>query len=260
QGTDTAYLLLSVDDIVLTASFEYMTEILERAHMVLSNPCRKPIDTESKLGDNVQQFCLHMHDLREPHFSALKRILRYCRGILDHGLQLYSSSTTSLHQLMLSLSRVEAEYHGVANVVFETCWLRNLLCELHTPLSSVNLAYCDNVSVLYLSSNMVQHQRTKHIKIDIHSVRDLVVVGRLGVSELRKSFETCTLAFIMSLHMLVEYEHVAMNLTHLGLVAATIGNTYRYRISQVAYRTACLMLALEGFHHHYEYLSITLMF
>nr|GEV59284.1 ribonuclease H-like domain-containing protein [Tanacetum cinerariifolium] len=204
QGTDTAYLLLSVDDIVLTASFEVL--------LVLCNPCRKPIDTESKLGDNVQQVCLDMHDPKEPHFLAVKRILFYGHDILDHGLQLYSSSITSLvansnadwagcptirrstssycmflsnnlfsssskRQLTLSLSRIEAKFHGVANAVAETCWLRNLLCELHTPLSSANLANCDNVSILYLSSNTVQHQRTKHIMIDIHSVRDLVVVG-----------------------------------------------------------------------------------
>ncbi|GJV12804.1 barwin-like endoglucanase [Tanacetum coccineum] len=57
-GTDTAYLLLYVDNIVLTASSEvlflsqrkYTTELLERAHMVNCNPSRIPIDTESKLG------------------------------------------------------------------------------------------------------------------------------------------------------------------------------------------------------------------
>ncbi|GKG07070.1 hypothetical protein Tco_0330039, partial [Tanacetum coccineum] len=33
-----------------------------------------------------------MHDPREPHLLALKRILRYVRGTLDYGLQLFSSS------------------------------------------------------------------------------------------------------------------------------------------------------------------------
>ncbi|GJW92043.1 ribonuclease H-like domain-containing protein [Tanacetum coccineum] len=61
---------------------KYATEILERAHMLNCNP--------------LQQVCLYMHDHREPHLSTLKRILRYVRGILDHGLQLFSSSTTSL--------------------------------------------------------------------------------------------------------------------------------------------------------------------
>ncbi|GKC95806.1 ribonuclease H-like domain-containing protein, partial [Tanacetum coccineum] len=37
-----------------------------------------------------------MHDPREPHFAALKRIMRYVQGTLELGLQLYASTTTSL--------------------------------------------------------------------------------------------------------------------------------------------------------------------
>ncbi|GKD25055.1 ribonuclease H-like domain-containing protein, partial [Tanacetum coccineum] len=163
-----------------------------------------------------QQVCLHMHDPREPHLSALKRILRYVQGTLNYGLQLFSSSTSYLvaysdagwvgcpttrrstsgycvflgnnllswsakRQPTLSRSSAEAEYHGVANDVAEICWLRNLLRELHTPLSSATLVYCDNVSAVYLSCNHVQHQRTKHIEIDIHFVRDLVAAGQVRV-------------------------------------------------------------------------------
>ncbi|GJX22295.1 ribonuclease H-like domain-containing protein [Tanacetum coccineum] len=80
-----------------------------------------------------------------------------------------------------TLYRSLAEYRGVANALAETCWLRNLLRELHTLLSSVTLVYCDNVSAVYLSSNPVQHQRTKHIEIDIHFVRDLVGAGQVRV-------------------------------------------------------------------------------
>nr|GEW20360.1 ribonuclease H-like domain-containing protein [Tanacetum cinerariifolium] len=75
----------------------------------------------------------------------------------------------------------EAKYRGVANAVAETCWLRNLLRELHTPLSFATLVYCDNAGAVYLSSNPVQHQRTKHIEIDIHFVRDLVDAGHVRV-------------------------------------------------------------------------------
>ncbi|GKF52883.1 ribonuclease H-like domain-containing protein, partial [Tanacetum coccineum] len=59
--------------------------------------------------------------------------------------------------------------------------LRNLLRELHTTLSSATLVYCDNVSVVYLSSNPVQHHRTKHIEIDIHFVYDLVAAGHVRI-------------------------------------------------------------------------------
>ncbi|GJW98788.1 retrovirus-related pol polyprotein from transposon TNT 1-94 [Tanacetum coccineum] len=82
---------------------------------------------------------------------------------------------------MLSRSSAEAEYRGVANAVDETCWLRNLLRELDTPLSSATLVYCDNISVVFLSCNLVQHQRTKHIEIDIYFVRDLVAASQVRV-------------------------------------------------------------------------------
>ncbi|GJV94236.1 pentatricopeptide repeat-containing protein [Tanacetum coccineum] len=203
QGTDIAYLLSYVDDIVLTAS----SETLLHQYLTFTRPDFSYV---------VQQVCLYMHDPREPHFSALKRILRYVRGTLDYGLQLFSSSTSELvaysdadwagcpttrrstfgycvfhdnnllswsakHQPTLSRFSAEAEYRGVVNAVAETCWLRNLLHELYTPLSSTTIVYCDNVSVVYLSSNPVQHQRTKHIEIDIHFVRDLVAAGQVQV-------------------------------------------------------------------------------
>ncbi|GJZ54618.1 ribonuclease H-like domain-containing protein [Tanacetum coccineum] len=74
-------------------------------------------------------------------------------------------------------SSAKTKYRGVANAVAETCWSRNVLRELHKLLSSATLVYCDNVSDVYLSSNPVQHQRAKHIDIDIHFVRDLVAAG-----------------------------------------------------------------------------------
>ncbi|GJR57613.1 ribonuclease H-like domain-containing protein [Tanacetum coccineum] len=172
----------------------------------------------------MQQVCLYMHDPRESHFSALKRILRYIRGTMPYGLQLFSPTTSSLvaysdadwagclttrrstsgycvflgnnllswsskRQVTLSRSSAEAEYRGVANAVAETCWLRNLLRELHTPLSTTTLVYCDNVSAVYLSSNPVQHQRTKHIEIDIHFVRDLVAAGHIRVLHVSSRYQ-----------------------------------------------------------------------
>ncbi|GKA95946.1 ribonuclease H-like domain-containing protein [Tanacetum coccineum] len=198
---------------------KYVVENLEQAGMVNCNPSQTPVDTESKLGDiddivydpnlyrslagslqyltftrpdisyAVQQVLLYMHDPREPHFSTLKQILRYARGALDYGLQLFTSSATDLVAYSdadglvptLSRSSAEAEYRSVANAVVETCWLRNLLRELHSPLSSATLVYCDNVSAVYLSCNPVQHQRTIHIEIDIHFIRDLVVAGQVRV-------------------------------------------------------------------------------
>ena len=90
-------------------------------------------------------------------------------------------SWSSKRQPTLSRSSAEAEYRGVANVVSESCWLRNLLLELHFPLSQATLVYCDNVSAIYLSGNPVQHQRTKHIEMDIHFVREKVARGQARI-------------------------------------------------------------------------------
>ncbi|GJZ46038.1 ribonuclease H-like domain-containing protein [Tanacetum coccineum] len=92
-------------------------------------------------------------------------------------------------QHTISRSSAEAEYRGVANVVAETAWIRNLLRELHSPLLTATLVYCDNVIVLYMSANPVQHQRTKHIEIDIHFVRDMVKAGHVRVLHVPSRFQ-----------------------------------------------------------------------
>lgn len=95
--------------------------------------------------------------------------------------ELRGRSWSAKRQPTVSRSSAEAEYKGVANVVAEACWLRNLLLEMGRPLRQATVGYCDNVSAVYLSSNPVQHQRTKHIEIDIHFVRERIRMGEVRV-------------------------------------------------------------------------------
>nr|GEX73383.1 ribonuclease H-like domain-containing protein [Tanacetum cinerariifolium] len=104
-------------------------------------------------------------------------------------------SWSSKRQQTISRSSAEAEYRGVANVVVETAWLRNLLRELHSSLSAATLVYCDNVSAIYVSTNPFHHQRTKHIEIDIHFVRDLVTAGQVRVLHVPSRYQKCKLCF-----------------------------------------------------------------
>uniref|UniRef100_A0ACD5YWM8 Uncharacterized protein n=1 Tax=Avena sativa TaxID=4498 RepID=A0ACD5YWM8_AVESA len=164
----------------------------------------------------VQQVCLFMHAPTDTHFQLIKRILRYVQGTSHFGLQLFRQSGCDLvaysdadwagcpdtrkstsgfgiflgsnlvswsskRQHIVSRSSAEAEYRSVANTVAESCWLRQLLLELHQPPSKATVVYCDNISVVYLSSNPVQHQRTKHVEIDLHFVRDRVQLGEARV-------------------------------------------------------------------------------
>jgi hypothetical protein len=84
-------------------------------------------------------------------------------------------------QTVVSRSSAEAEYCAVANSVAEATWLRQLLHELQTPPSRCTLVYCDNISTVYLFTNLVQHQHTEHVEIDLHFVREKVVIGQVRV-------------------------------------------------------------------------------
>ncbi|GKC17654.1 ribonuclease H-like domain-containing protein [Tanacetum coccineum] len=144
---------------LLLSQRKYALQLLERAHMLNCNPSRTPVNTESKLGLDGVPIFLYMHDPRDPHLAALKRILRYVKGTLDFGLHLYAPFTTSLVGYtnadwagFPSTCSAEAEYWGGANIVAETSWLHNLLHELHSPLSIATLVYCDNVRVLHVPS------------------------------------------------------------------------------------------------------------
>lgn len=90
-------------------------------------------------------------------------------------------SWSSKHHPTLSRSNAEVEYRGVANVVSDSCWIRNLILELHCIVCKATLVYCDNVRAIYLSKNLVQHQRTKYIEMDIHFVREKVARGEVQV-------------------------------------------------------------------------------
>jgi hypothetical protein len=90
-------------------------------------------------------------------------------------------SWSAKRQIVVSRSSAEAEYHAVANGVAKATWLHQLLLELQSPPSRYTLVYCDNISVVYLSNNPVQHQCTKHVEIDLHFVREKVTIGQVRV-------------------------------------------------------------------------------
>ena len=96
---------------------------------------------------------------------------------------------SSKRQHTVSRSSAEAEYRGVAIAVAETCWIRQLLSELRRPLTRATLVYCDNISAVYLSTNPVHHQRTKHVEIDLHFVRERVALGAVRVLHVPTSLQ-----------------------------------------------------------------------
>jgi len=170
--------------------------------------------TRPELAYAVQQVCLFMHDPCEPHLALIKRILRYVKGTLSTGLHLSSGPVDSLtaysdadwagysdsgrstsgycvflgdnlvswsSKRQTTVSRSNSKYRVVAHAIAECSWLRQLLQELHAPIASATIVYCDNVSAVYMTANPVHHRRTKHIEIDIHFVHDKVALGKVRV-------------------------------------------------------------------------------
>nr|GEV55749.1 NBS-containing resistance-like protein [Tanacetum cinerariifolium] len=175
QGSQVAYLLIYVDEIILIASSTYLLQqVITSLHNEFDMTDLGALNyflgistTRHSTGLFLSQKLLPLN--KAVYFSLL------C--FLGDNLLSWSFK----RQQTISRSSAEAEYRGVANVVAETRWLRNLLRELHSPLSAATLVYCNNFSATYLSANPVQHQRTKHIEIDIHFVRDLVTAGQVRV-------------------------------------------------------------------------------
>ena len=56
-----------------------------------------------------------------------------------------------------------------------------LIQELNLSVSSSPILWCDNLGATYLAANPVFHQRSKHIEIDIHFVRDMVLSQSLRI-------------------------------------------------------------------------------
>jgi hypothetical protein len=58
-------------------------------------------------------------------------------------------------------------------------WIKQLLAFLHISLPGVPVLFCENLSAIALSFNPVQHQKTKHIEVDVHFVRERVSRNQL---------------------------------------------------------------------------------
>ena len=75
---------------------------------------------------------------------------------------------------MVSRSSAKAEYRAMAQRTCELLWLRSLLDELGFLVKDSSTLFCDNKSAIMLSSDSVLHERTKHIEVDIHFIRENV--------------------------------------------------------------------------------------
>ncbi|RVW45191.1 Acyltransferase-like protein, chloroplastic [Vitis vinifera] len=75
-------------------------------------------------------------------------------------------------QIHVDLLRVDAEYRAMSTACSEIVWLRGLLEELGFPQTTSTPLHADNTCAIQIVTNPVFHERTKHIKVDCHSIRD----------------------------------------------------------------------------------------
>ena len=72
---------------------------------------------------------------------------------------------------------------AVAEACKELVWLKGLFAELCGDDSCINL-FCDSQSAICLTKDKMFHERTKHIDVKYHYVRDVVAQGKLKVCKI----------------------------------------------------------------------------
>lgn len=95
--------------------------------------------------------------------------------IFTFGGNIVISWKSSL-QHIVALSTIEAEYVALMEAIKEALWLHGITKELGFKEHMVKV-YCDLQSAIHLSKYSSFHERTKHIDIRLHFVRDIISQG-----------------------------------------------------------------------------------
>ena len=166
--------------------------------------------TRPDLASAVGILSKYMSRPGKEHWQGVKRILRYIQGTIDFGLiykakgktcsltgysdadwagdldtrrstsgyvfQIDGSTVSwqSKRQVCVSRSTTEAEYMALSSAAQEAVWLRRLLNDIGLTQETPSLIYENNRGAIQLSKNAKFHNRTKHIDISVHFVREKV--------------------------------------------------------------------------------------
>ena len=168
----------------------------------------------------VNRLCQFSSAPRSPHLHAVYRVLQYIKGTVGQGL-FYSASddltlkgfadvdwnscrdsrrsTTGMAMFLgdsliswrstkqdtVSCSSAEAEYRALSNSSKEMVWLIKLLNDLKVPQIHTPILFSDSTAAIYIATNPVFHERTKHIENDCHFVRERLDRGTLKTLHVR---------------------------------------------------------------------------
>ena len=93
----------------------------------------------------------------------------YCTFVGSNLLTWHSKK-----RIVIARSSAKAEYRVMAHIASEMMWVRSLhKVQIMVPIPMK--MYCDNHSVIFITSNLVFHERTRHIEVDCHFICDLVI-------------------------------------------------------------------------------------
>ena len=165
------------------------------------------VNTRSDLCYAINTLSQFIMEPKRVHWVAAKHSVRYVRGTVNFGLRYTKGNDIELSgftdadwagssvarksttrycfdigsgmtswcnkkQKSVALSFVEAECMAASKVICEAIWLRKLLVNLFTRRIKATRIFCDNQSCIKLSENPVFHDRSKHIDIWCHFIRD----------------------------------------------------------------------------------------
>lgn len=195
--------LTMTDGSVLSSSKFYRQIVSGLQYLLLTRP---------DVALSVNCLSQYMNKPTDIHWAAVKRILRYFKGTAHFGLSFNRNTPLALHafsnanwagnrddststigyiiflgnnpiswsslkQRSVSHSSIEAEYSAVAHTTSEVCWLLSLLQEMQVSSTVTPTIYCDNLGTTYVCANPKLHSKMKHVRVDLHFVRDKVSNG-----------------------------------------------------------------------------------
>ncbi|CAL9020148.1 unnamed protein product, partial [Prunus brigantina] len=174
-------LIIYVDDMIVTG--DDIVEIEELYKRLAYEFEKKDLGSlKYFLAMEVSVTSQFMHSPSEDHMAAVMRILSYLKsapGRDKHSTSGYFTfvggnlvTWRSKKQNVVSRSSTESEYRGIAQWVCEILCMRWLLAEIGFRLDVATKLHCDGQSAFEIANNLVQHDRTKHVEVDRHFIKE----------------------------------------------------------------------------------------